>query len=395
MKIPVYLDYAATTPVDPAVAKAMSQCLTLDGNFGNPASRSHIYGWKAEEAVENARCQLADLIEADSREIVWTSGATESNNLALKGVASTLKRKNRGMHIVTSKTEHKSVLDTCEHLQKKGFEVTCVTPQKQGVVDLDVIAAAVREDTSIISVMHVNNEIGVINNIAEIGAFCRENNILFHVDAAQSLGKIPLDVNELKVDLLSMSAHKMYGPKGIGALYVRRSTDVRLQAQIHGGGHERGMRSGTLPTHQIVGFGEAAKIADKELEADSKRLRKLREIFIDGLAWLPLVSFNGDQTRCVPGLINLSIEGVEGEALLLALKDLAISTGSACTSLSVEPSYVLRALAIPDALAHASLRICFGRFTTQEEVVFAAEKICSAVNRLRESAVGYKHSINT
>lgn len=391
MKLPVYLDYAATTPVDPRVAKAMSQCLTLDGNFGNPSSRSHIYGWKAEEAVENARGDLADLIEADPREIVWTSGATEANNLALKGVAATLKRKQRGVHIVTSKIEHKSVLDTCAHLEKKGFQVSYVTPgqnagKNQGIVGVDEIAAAVREDTSIVSLMHVNNELGVINKIAEVGEFCRSRNILFHVDAAQSLGKIPLDVNELKVDLLSMSAHKMYGPKGIGALYVRRSTDVRLQAQMHGGGHERGMRSGTLPTHQIVGFGEAAKIAQKELAAEAARIRQLRQRFIDGLAWLPLINFNGDQEHCVPGLINFSVAGVEGETLLLALKDLAISTGSACTSLSVEPSYVLRALGIADELAHASLRISMGRFTSEEEVVFAAEKICSAVNRLRESA---------
>lgn len=381
MKMPIYLDYAATTPVDPRVAEAMSQCLTLDGNFGNPASRSHGYGWRAEEAVENARGVLADLLHADPREIVWTSGATESNNLAIKGGA--LSRQERGRHIVTAKTEHKAVLDSCAYLETQGFEVTYITPPSNGVISAEQLEAALREDTILVSLMHVNNEIGVMHDIAEIGQLCRAKGILFHVDAAQSVGKTVVNVDELSVDLLSVSAHKMYGPKGIGALYVRRAPDINIDAQIHGGGHERGMRSGTLPTHQIVGLGAAAKIALEEGDVESKRLLALRQRFLLGLNELPAINVNGDLDKRVAGNINISFAYIDGESLLMSLRDLALSTGSACMSVSVEPSYVLTSIGVEPQLADSSLRICFGRFTTVEEVDFAAEKIVTAVEKLR------------
>ncbi|MFL0804562.1 MAG: IscS subfamily cysteine desulfurase [Agarilytica sp.] len=394
MKPPLYLDYAATTPVDPRVAKAMSQCLTLEGNFGNPASRSHVYGWRAEEAVEDARGALADLISADPREIVWTSGATESNNLAIKGA---LLRKLVGQkpdspsevrHIVTSKTEHKAVLDTCAFMETQGYEVTYITPPPNGVVTKTQLEAALRTDTALVSLMHVNNEIGVIHEIEKIGTLCRERGILFHVDAAQSLGKVPVDVRVLNVDLLSLSAHKMYGPKGIGALYVRRDPKVNIDAQIHGGGHERGMRSGTLPTHQIVGLGEAAKIAQQEMAEESKRLLAYRERFLDLLTELPDIHLNGDLSQRVAGNVNISFAGVEGENLLMSLRELALSTGSACTSVSVDPSYVLTALGLNRELASSALRICFGRFTKADDVDFAAEKIIAAVKSLRSTRAG-------
>lgn len=382
MKTPVYLDYAASTPADPRVVEAMMKCMTLDGNFGNPASRSHIYGWQAEEAVEDARGTLAELINADSREIVWTSGATESNNLAIKGAAYV--RRDTGRHIVTAQTEHKAVLDTCEYLASEGFDITYIAPPANGIITLDLVQDAIREDTILVSLMHVNNEIGVISDIEAVGRFCRENDILLHVDAAQSVGKILVDVELLQVDLLSISAHKMYGPKGMGALYVRRHPNFKLEAQIHGGGHERGMRSGTLPTHQIVGFGVAASIAINEMEQESQRLLDYRKRFLNAIASLDGVYINGDLERRVAGNLNISFAGVDGETLLMSLRDLAVSTGSACTSVSVEPSYVLRALGVTAELAHSSLRLCFGRFTTQEEVDFAAENICTTVEKLRD-----------
>lgn len=379
MRLPIYLDYSATTPVDPRVAERMAACLTLDGNFGNPASRSHLYGWKAEEAVEHARRQVADLIGADPREIVFTSGATESDNLAIKGVAAVA----RGRHIVTSAIEHKAVLDTCAQLERDGFEVTRVAPTATGRIEAAAVADAIRADTVIVSVMHANNEIGTVNDIAAIGALCRERGVPFHVDAAQSAGKLAIDLESLPVDLMSLSAHKMYGPKGIGALYVRRQPRVQLAAQIHGGGHERGMRSGTLATHQIVGFGEAAAIAVVEMAQESPRLAALRDRLWDGIAVLASVAMNGDADHRLPGILNVSFGGVEGEALLMALKDLAVSSGSACTSASLEPSYVLRAIGVDDALAHASIRFSVGRFTTAEEVDFAAATVCETVSRLR------------
>ncbi len=386
MKTPVYLDYAATTPVDPRVAEAMVRCLTLDGNFGNPASRSHGYGWRAEEAVENARGQVADLIGADSREIVWTSGATESDNLAIKGAA--FAQKKRGRHIITASTEHKAVLDTCAYLETQGFELTYLRPEKHGVLGAEEVRAALRDDTILVSLMHANNEIGVLHDIAAIGQLCRERNIVFHVDAAQSVGKVPVNVADLNVDLMSMSAHKMYGPKGIGALYVRRAPEVNIEAQIHGGGHERGMRSGTLPTHQIVGFGEAAAIVAEIGESEGERLLKYRQQFLSLLNVLPDIEVNGDLNKRLPGNINISFAGVEGETLLMSLRELALSTGSACTSVSVDPSYVLTALGIEKQLAESSLRISFGRYTTEEEVQFAAEKVINAVKNLRGTAKG-------
>ncbi len=394
MKFPVYLDYASTTPVDPRVAEAMARCLSIDGNFGNPASRSHVYGWRAEEAVEDSRGALADLISADPREIVWTSGATESNNLAIKGALlrepDGLKREASSVaqHIVTAKTEHKSVLDTCAYMEAQGFEVTYITPPKNGVVTKTQLEAALRPDTALVSLMHVNNEIGVMHEIEAIGALCRKRNILFHVDAAQSIGKVPVDVAALNVDLLSISAHKMYGPKGVGALYVRRDPDVNVVAQIHGGGHERGMRSGTLPTHQIVGLGEAAKIAQQEMQEELKRLLNYRERFLGLLKGLPDIHINGDLEKRVAGNINISFAGVEGESLLMSLRELALSTGSACTSVSVDPSYVLTALGLDRELASSALRICFGRFTKAEDIDFAAEKIIAAVKTLRSTRAG-------
>ncbi|WP_263322520.1 IscS subfamily cysteine desulfurase [Endozoicomonas sp. Mp262] len=382
MKLPIYLDYSATTPVDPRVAEKMSQCLLMEGNFGNPASRSHVFGWKAEEAIENARRQVADLIHADPREIVWTSGATESDNLAIKGVAHFYAK--QGKHIITSKIEHKAVLDPCRQLEREGFEVTYLEPDSAGLIQPEAVASALRDDTILVSLMHVNNEIGVINDIAAIGEITRARKVLFHVDAAQSAGKLPLDMEAMKVDLLSISAHKMYGPKGMGALYVRRKPRVRLESQMHGGGHERGMRSGTLPTHQIVGMGEACRIASEEMAVENERLLSLRQRFIDRLAEMEEVHINGSLEQRVAGNLNISFAYVEGESLMMALKDLAVSSGSACTSASLEPSYVLRALGLSDELAHSSLRFSFGRFTTVEEVEYAVDKVWDAVNKLRE-----------
>ena len=386
MKQPIYLDYLATTPVDPRVAEKMAQCLTMEGNFGNPASRSHLFGWKAEEAVENARSQVADLLNADPREIVWTSGATEADNLAIKGVAHFHREK--GRHIVTSRIEHKAVLDTCEHLEGEGFSVTYLEPGRDGLIPPAAVAAALRDDTVLVSIMHANNEIGTINDIGAIGEITRAAGVPFHVDAAQSAGKIPIDLELLKVDLMSLSGHKMYGPKGVGALFVRRRPRVQLEAQMHGGGHERGMRSGTLATHQIVGMGEAARIAREEMAEEALRLTALRERFWEGLSDLGDVAINGDPVERLPGALNVSFGGVEGESLLMSLKDLAVSTGSACTSASLEPSYVLRALGLPDALAHSSIRFSFGRFTTTDEVDRAVAQVRTAVQRLRQVAPG-------
>lgn len=379
---PIYLDYLSTTPVDPRVADAMSECLSMEGTFGNPASRSHVFGWKAEEAVENARAQIADLINADPREIVWTSGATESDNLAIKGAAHFYRKK--GQHIVTSKIEHKAVLDTCRQLEREGFEVTYLEPNKAGLTTPEAVQAALRPDTVVVSVMHANNEIGVVNDIAGIGEVCRAAGVIYHVDAAQSTGKVPLDMETMKVDLLSMSAHKMYGPKGVGALYVRRKPRVRLEAQMHGGGHERGMRSGTLATHQAVGFGEAARIAKEEMADETSRLMSLRARFWQGLEDLQEVHINGDVERRLPGALNVSFAFVEGESLLMSLKDLALSSGSACTSASLEPSYVLRALGLNDELAHSSLRFSFGRFTSEADIDHAITQVRRAVEKLRE-----------
>ncbi|MAV75361.1 MAG: IscS subfamily cysteine desulfurase [Cellvibrionales bacterium] len=381
MQLPIYLDYSATTPVDPRVAEKMSDCLTQEGNFGNPASRSHSFGWQAEEAIEEGRALLAELIGADPREIVWTSGATESNNLAIKGAAHFHQKK--GKHIITSSIEHKAVLDTCRQLEREGFEITYLSPDDNGLTQPAAVEAAIREDTVLISIMHANNEIGVINDIAAIGELTRPRKIIFHVDGAQSVGKIPVDMEALKVDLLSISAHKMYGPKGIGALFVRRKPRVRIEAQIHGGGHERGMRSGTLPTHQIVGVGEAARIAMQDMATDNARLIKLRERLWDGVKDMEEVYLNGDPEHRLPGALNVSFNFVEGESLIMALKDLAISSGSACTSASLEPSYVLRALGRSDELAHSSLRFSVGRFTTEEEVDHAIVQVRAAVEKLR------------
>ena len=382
MKLPLYLDYSATTPVDPRVAKLMCDCLTQEGNFGNPASRSHLYGWQAEEAVETARRQVADLINADSREIVWTSGATESDNLAIKGVAHFYHKK--GKHIITSKIEHKAVLDTCRQLEREGFEVTYLDPDSDGLVSPAMVQDAMREDTILVSLMHVNNEIGVVTDIAAIGEITRAAKVLFHVDAAQSAGKIAIDTESMKVDLMSFSAHKVYGPKGIGALYVRRKPRVRLEAQIHGGGHERGMRSGTLATHQIVGMGAAFAIAKEEMDSENTRLLALRQRLWDGVKDMEEVYLNGSHEQRVSGNANISFNFVEGESLLMSLRELAVSSGSACTSASLEPSYVLRALGMNDELAHSSIRFSMGRFTTEAEVDQAIEQVRKAVTKLRE-----------
>ncbi len=382
MQKPIYFDYLATTPVDPRVVEKMTHCLSMEGNFGNPASRSHVFGWKAEEAVENARRQVADLINADPREIVWTSGATESDNLAIKGAAHFYQKK--GKHIITSRIEHKAVLDSCRQLEREGFEVSYLDPDSAGLISPESVANALRDDTILVSIMHANNEIGTVNDIAGIGEVTRNAGVIFHVDAAQSAGKIAIDLKEMKVDLLSMSAHKMYGPKGIGALYVRRKPRVRLEAQMHGGGHERGMRSGTLATHQIVGMGEAAHLAKEEMAMDAAHSLALRQRFWDGIKDIEEVHINGDESDRLPGAINVSIAFVEGESLIMSLKDLAISSGSACTSASLEPSYVLRALGLNDELAHSSLRFAFGRFTTEEDVDYAIEQLRDAVDKLRE-----------
>ncbi len=376
---PVYLDYSATTPVDPRVVRRMNACLTLDGLFGNPASRSHAYGWQAEEAAEEARTQVAALINADPREIVWTSGATESDNLALKGLAEGAAQR----HIVTSAIEHKAVLDTCAHLQRQGFAVTYLRPPPDGIISPQQVADALRQDTLVVSLMHINNEIGVLNDVAAIAEVCRAAGVRFHTDAAQSAGKAVLDVQAMPVDLISLSAHKMYGPKGVGALYVRRSPFVRLHAQIHGGGHERGMRSGTLATHQLVGMGAACAILKAEMEAENARILALRQRFWSHLKQIPGVALNGHEHQRLPGNLNVGFAGLDGETLLMALDDIAVSSGSACTSASVEPSYVLKALGVPDALAHASLRFTLGRFTTEAEVDYAGRRVADVVTRLR------------
>lgn len=382
MQFPIYLDYSATTPVDPRVAEKMSECLTLESNFGNPASRSHMFGWKAEEAVENARRQVADLLNCDPREIVWTSGATEADNLAIKGVAHFYDKK--GKHIITSKIEHKAVLDSCRQLEREGYEITYLDPTESGLITAEAVAAAIRPDTILVSLMHVNNEIGVINDIAAIGKVTRENKVLFHVDGAQSTGKVEIDMETMQVDLMSLTAHKIYGPKGIGALYVRRKPRVRIEPQIHGGGHERGMRSGTLATHQIVGMGEAYRLAKENMQEENVRLLGLRNRLLDGFKDMEEVYVNGDLDNRVAGNLNISFNFVEGESLMMALRDLAVSSGSACTSASLEPSYVLRAIGLNDELAHSSLRISIGRFTTEEEIDYAIDKIREAVSKLRE-----------
>ena len=384
MHNPVYLDYAATTPVDPRVAEQMAQCLTLDGNFGNPASRSHLIGWKAEEAVEEARRQVADLVHCDPREIVWTSGATESDNLAIKGAAHF--HRERGRHLITSLIEHKAVLDTFRHLETEGFEVTYLRPDATGIVAPETLAAAIRPDTTLISLMHVNNELGSVNDIAALGAIARGKGVLFHVDAAQSAGKLPLDVSALPVDLMSFSAHKVYGPKGMGALYVCRNPRVDIEAQIHGGGHERGMRSGTLATHQIVGMGAAFALAQEHLQEEAARLWRLRSRLLEGVLAIQGVTLNGPARQTAPGIVNLSFAGVDGESLLLALREIAVSSGSACTSATMEPSYVLRGIGLADELAQSALRLSMGRFTTEQDVDTAIESLRRAVTGLRSRA---------
>ena len=380
LKFPIYLDYSATTPVDPRVAQKMIPWLTEQ--FGNPASRSHAYGWAAEAAVEEAREQVAALVNADAKEIIWTSGATESNNLAIKGAAHFYQGK--GKHIITVKTEHKAVLDTVRELEREGFEATYLDVQENGLIDLDVLKAAIRPDTVVVSVMFVNNEIGVIQPIAEIGEICREKGIVFHVDAAQATGKVDIDLDKLKVDLMSFCAHKTYGPKGIGALYVRRKPRVRLEAQMHGGGHERGLRSGTLATHQIVGMGESFRIAREEMAAENARVKKLRDKLLAGLTDIEATYVNGDLEHRVPHNLNISFAYVEGESLIMAIKDIAVSSGSACTSASLEPSYVLRALGRNDELAHSSIRFTLGRFTTEEEIDFTIDLLHKKIGKLRE-----------
>lgn len=376
------MDYAATTPVDPRVAHRMSSCLMMDGNFGNPASSSHVFGWEAEELVEKARVELANLIGADPLEIAWTSGATESDNLAIKGLAEVDQRN----HIVTSSYEHKAVLDTCQYLEHSGTHVTYVKPDKEGLIHPESIEKAITDDTFVVSVMHVNNEIGVVNDIQSIGEVCRSRNVVFHVDGAQSVGKIPVDVEQMKIDLLSISGHKIYGPKGIGALYIRREPPIRIAAMIHGGGHERGVRSGTLATHQIVGMGAAARICTQELETESARILRLRKRFWSHLQQVPGATLNGSELHRVPGILNVAFDGVLDESLLMALDDVAVSSGSACTSATVEPSYVLRELEIPHELAASSIRFSIGRFTTKEDVDYAARRVSEIVSTLREGS---------
>lgn len=382
LNVPVYMDYSATTPVDERVAAKMAECLTKQGHFGNPASRSHPFGWTADELVEEARRNVAELLGADPREIVWTSGATESDNLAIKGAAHFNAKK--GKHIVTLKTEHKAVLDTCRQLEREGFEVTYLEPLDNGLLDFNTFEAALRDDTTVVSIMHVNNEIGVIQDIPRIGKMCRERGIVFHVDAAQSPGKVAIDVDEMNVDLMSLCAHKVYGPKGIGALYVRRKPRVRIEAQIHGGGHERGMRSGTLPTHQIVGMGESFRLAREEMTTENERLKVLRDRLWDGLKDMEEIYINGDLEQRIPGNLNISFNFVEGESLIMSMKGVAVSSGSACTSASLEPSYVLRALGRSDELAHSSIRFTIGRFSTEEEVDFTISQTRAAVEKLRD-----------
>ena len=382
MKLPIYLDYSATTPVDPRVAEKMCACLTPSGAFGNPASRSHHFGWEAEKLVDEARNNVAALINSDAKEIVWTSGATESNNLAIKGAAHFYKQK--GNHIITLKTEHKAVLDTCRQLEREGFEVTYLDVMPNGLVDLAVFEAAITDKTILASVMHVNNEIGVIQDLNAIGTICRNHGVIFHVDGAQSAGKVEIDMQSMPVDLMSFSAHKIYGPKGIGALYVRRKPRIRLEAQMHGGGHERGMRSGTLATHQIVGMGEAFRLAKEEMVEENARLMVLRNKMLDGLSDMEEVYVNGDMDQRIAGNLNISFNFVEGESLMMALKDMAVSSGSACTSASLEPSYVLRALGREDELAHSSIRFTIGHFSTEEEVDYVLSQVRDQVERLRD-----------
>ncbi len=379
----IYLDYAATTPVDEDVAKKMLQYLTFNGTFGNPASRSHGFGWKAEEAVETARQQIADLVNADPREIVFTSGATESDNLAIKGVAQFYS--SRGKHIITSKIEHKAVLDVCRELEQQGFEITYLEPQANtGLILPEQVKDAIRDDTILVSLMMVNNELGTLTDVVSIGEITREKGILFHVDAAQATGKTPIDLETMKIDLMSFSGHKIYGPKGIGALYVRRKPRVRIKAQMHGGGHERGMRSGTLATHQIVGMGEAFEVAGKKMAEEQARIAKLRSKLWDGLKDMEQIFLNGDLNHSIPNIVNISFNFVEGESLMMALKDLAVSSGSACTSATLEPSYVLRAIGLSDELAHSSIRFSFGRYTTEADIDRVITEVRTAVEKLRE-----------
>ena len=382
MQLPIYFDYASTTPADPRVVKKMQECLSLDGNFGNPASRSHSFGWKAEEATEEARSNVASLVNCDPREIVWTSGATESDNLAIKGSARF--NKSKGNHIITSKVEHKAVLDSCRQLEREGFEISYLDPNSNGIITPEMVLNSITDKTILVSLMHINNEIGVINDIESIGKITREKGIIFHVDAAQSTGKLSIDLSKLEIDLMSFSAHKTYGPKGIGAMYARRKPRVRLEAQIHGGGHERGMRSGTLATHQIVGMGEAFRIAKEDMFEDNIRIKSLRDKFWEGLKDMEEVYLNGDPEHRAAGFLNVSFNYVEGESLIMALKDIAVSSGSACTSASLEPSYVLRAIGLKDELAHSSIRFAIGRFTTEEEIEYTIGLVRNAVEKLRE-----------
>ena len=379
---PLYFDYASTTPVDQRVINKMKDCLSLDGNFGNPGSRSHAFGWQAEELVEEARINVSTLVNCDPREIIWTSGATESDNLAIKGAANFYKEK--GNHIITSKIEHKAVLDTCRQLESEGFEVTYLDPNENGEISIESIEENIREETTLVSLMHINNEIGVVNDIEKIGELCRNKGIIFHVDAAQSAGKIEIDLSQLKVDLMSFSAHKIYGPKGIGALFVRRRPRIRLQPLFHGGGQERGIRAGTLPTHQIVGMGEAFKLSQTEMKSDLSKISSYRDILWNGLSEMEEIYVNGSIDNGYPGIFNLSFNYVEGESLIMALKNIAVSSGSACTSASLEPSYVLRALGRPDELAHSSIRFSFGRFTKEEEVKSTVKLVQESVAQLRE-----------
>ncbi len=381
MKLPIYMDYSATTPVDKRVAEKMIPFITEE--FGNPASRSHPYGWTAEKAVEEARRHVADLVNADPKEIVWTSGATESNNLAIKGIAE-FYSKDKGKHIITIATEHKAVIDAFRELERIGYEATYLTPEPNGLINIEKFKAAIRPDTVLASVMFVNNEIGVIQDIHSLGNICREHNVIFHVDAAQATGKVDIDLTKLPVDVMSFSAHKTYGPKGIGALYVRRKPRIRLQAQMHGGGHERGMRSGTLATHQIVGMGEAFKIAKEEMHDENKRIKKLHDQLLKGLTEIEEVYVNGDLNHRVPHNLNISFNYVEGESLIMAIKDIAVSSGSACTSASLEPSYVLRALGRSDELAHSSIRFSIGRYTTEEDINLAIGLLKQKIGKLRE-----------
>ena len=378
----IYLDYASTTPVDPRVAKRMMEFLTPDGEFGNPASRSHRYGWKADEAVEEARSHVANLVNCDPREVVWTSGATEADNLAVKGIAKFYKTK--GNHIITSKIEHKAVLDPCRQLERDGFEVTYLEPNEGGIITPEAVNNAIKDSTILVSVMHINNELGTLNDIDGIGKITREKGIFFHVDAAQSTGKVPIDLKKLPVDLMSFSAHKTYGPKGVVALFVRRKPRVRIEAQIHGGGHERGMRSGTLPTHQLVGMGEAFRIAKEDMKQDIAKIKRFHDMFLDQVNDIEHVYLNGDVANKVPNILNVSFNFVEGESLIMGLKDIAVSSGSACTSASLEPSYVLRALGRKDELAHSSIRFSFGRFTNEDEVLETLSILKNVVERLRE-----------